>query len=378
MKVLAYCSDFCPSATFIYNGIVGLSKTNELVVVCHKRSKPKEFPYDNVRLIAKPKPNVIDYIKWQFIKRGIVYNFSNKKITKAIKTLVLEFKPDIFHLHFGPDAIYFLDNYDLRSEEQVFIHFHGYDASRMLIENPKYVKKLRLLFKKVNIHPIAVSEDMYNRMISFGLPIQKKRILYYGSDLNHFKRKENNLDEECKFFLQVSGFKEKKGHVYTLRAYKKFRDQYPEKKSKLILAGNGELFDMVKEEAKNLGLINSVEFPGFLSIYETKLLFEKADFFVHHSITDSRGDKEGIPNAIIEAMAMELPVICTLHSGIPELVEDSVHGYLIKEKDIDTYAQRMHDIFDWDKKPKNRNRVLKMFSKEVHVNKLLEFYNEVL
>ena len=76
----------------------------------------------------------------------------------------------------------------------------------------------------------------------------------------------------------------------------------------------------------------------------------------------------------MEAMALELPVITTWHSGIPELVEDGLNGFLIEEKDVDTYAEKMEEILSWGLIPENREVILKTFSLDVHMNKLLNLY----
>lgn len=68
---------------------------------------------------------------------------------------------------------------------------------------------------------------------------------------------------------------------------------------------------------------NCVEFPGWVSAWQAKKLMEKVHTFVHHSVT-------GHTSGNMEGMAMELPVIATYHSGIPELTEDGVHGFLME------------------------------------------------
>ena len=84
--------------------------------------------------------------------------------------------------------------------------------------------------------------------------------------------------------------------------------------------------------------------------------------------------KEGIPNAIMEAMAMELPVISTWHAGIPELVEDGVNGYLIEERNVEAYAKRMLDILHWKRIPANRFKIIEKFSIESHYKELTNIY----
>jgi len=103
----------------------------------------------------------------------------------------------------------------------------------------------------------------------------------------------------------------------------------------------------------------------------------EANIFVHHSVTGPSGDMEGIPNAIMEAMGMELPVLSSIHSGIPELVENGENGFLVQEFDVESYAERINDIYDWELQPKNRTKVLEAFEQEVHKKRLLDIYTSV-
>ncbi len=63
------------------------------------------------------------------------------------------------------------------------------------------------------------------------------------------------------------------------------------------------------------------------------------------SVTAANGEAEGIPNAVKEAMAMGMPVVATRHSGIPELVDDSITGYLVPERDAAGLAQRLDLLY---------------------------------
>ncbi|MEL6592627.1 MAG: glycosyltransferase, partial [Bacteroidota bacterium] len=111
---------------------------------------------------------------------------------------------------------------------------------------------------------------------------------------------------------------------------------------------------------------------------QARSLLASAECFVHHSVTATNGDTEGIPNAIMEAMAMEVPVIATIHAGIPELVEDGVNGYLIKEKDVKAYTKAMHDILVWPRKPENREKVLSAFERKQHARSLAQIYQQAV
>jgi glycosyltransferase involved in cell wall biosynthesis len=73
-----------------------------------------------------------------------------------------------------------------------------------------------------------------------------------------------------------------------------------------------------------------------------KNLLCESSVYVQHSVTDPvSGDAEGLPVAILEAAAAGLPVVSTLHEGIPDEVEHGVTGYLVKEFDVDAMAMYM-------------------------------------
>ena len=103
----------------------------------------------------------------------------------------------------------------------------------------------------------------------------------------------------------------------------------------------------------------------------------KSDIFVHHSSTAANGDQEGIPNAILEAMSMELPVLSTYHSGIPEAVIHNENGLLCNENDIETYSKQMAEICKWGLLPKNRKRIEEKFSIDLHIKELKSFYDNI-
>ena len=71
-----------------------------------------------------------------------------------------------------------------------------------------------------------------------------------------------------------------------------------------------------------------------------------AHIFLAPSVTAENGDQEGIPVVIMKAMALGLPIISTDHGGIPELVEDGVSGFLVKERDVDSLTTRLSYLID--------------------------------
>lgn len=378
MKVLVFCKSFAsPTLTFIYNEVTELAKSAEVLVLTCKRENEDLFPFENVLEIPFKTFSKLDSYVRKLQHKNFFWAFKNRTFRKQLEKEVLEFAPDVIHLHFGFEALFFLENIK-NNGIPIFISFHGYDASHKLT-SLRYRKNILKWLSKPFVKPIFVSEFMKRHVENtLGKKIPQSKILYYGTDLEFFKREENSPSSHP-IFLQVSSFAEKKGHEYTVLAFSKFIKRHPESVAKLVLAGVGPLLERIENLVEELKITDHVQFMGLVNRQQAKELMENASFFVHHSVTSaSVGDMEGIPNAIMEAMAMELPVLSTFHSGIPELVEDGVHGFLVTERDIDAYADKMSEILSWNKQTKNREKVELFFEKKRHAKKLLEFYHAAI
>ena len=70
-------------------------------------------------------------------------------------------------------------------------------------------------------------------------------------------------------------------------------------------------------------------------------ILDNCQLFVAPSVTATDGNQEGIPNVPKEAMAMGLPVVSTQHSGIPELDQDGISGFLVRERDAEAIAEKL-------------------------------------
>ena len=147
------------------------------------------------------------------------------------------------------------------------------------------------------------------------------------------------------------------------------------KEVKLILVGDGENRRAVEEKAKSLGLEDRVLFLGKRT--DVNRLLRGADIFIFPSLT------EGLPLAVIEAMASGMPIIASRVGGIPELVQPEVNGFLINPNsfsDIKRAVEKL--VFDRDLRIQmgQNSRILfeKEFSLEQMTNKYKEVYHKAL
>jgi glycosyltransferase involved in cell wall biosynthesis len=132
---------------------------------------------------------------------------------------------------------------------------------------------------------------------------------------------------------------EKKGLPVTLSAFAVFLDRYPN--ATLTIAGEGPLLDELQKLTRELKIEERVSFTGFVSQEQLREIYYQSHIFLHPSQIARDGNQEGVPNAMLEAMASGLPVFATEHGGIPEAIENNISGVLVPERDPETLARAL-------------------------------------
>jgi len=142
--------------------------------------------------------------------------------------------------------------------------------------------------------------------------------------------------------LALGRFVEKKGFDVLIRACGLLRDQGVD--FTLTLAGDGGQASALKRLTAELGLEDRISFPGFVSHDTVPGLLMDADVFVMPCKVSGTGDRDGIPNVIMEALSYRLPVVSTDVSGIGEVVIDNQTGVLAPQKDPVALAAGIHRL----------------------------------
>jgi colanic acid/amylovoran biosynthesis glycosyltransferase len=222
---------------------------------------------------------------------------------------------------------------------RLVVHFHGYDAhmTRVLSD---YRERYRELGQKAGA-VIAVSEKMREALTSYGIPKSKICLVRYGVDPSAFREKQNF--PSTPLFFGVGRFVDKKAPYLTLLAFRQVLDAFPD--ARLVLAGEGELWEATRNLAEALGIEQAVSFPGVILPERVARYMQEATAFVQHSVMPRygpmAGDSEGTPVAVTEALMTGLPVISTRHAGIGEVVRDGESGFLVDERDTRAMANAM-------------------------------------
>ncbi len=191
-------------------------------------------------------------------------------------------------------------------------------------------------YSKLNL--VAISQGVKKVLVKDGIAADRINVIYSGVPIPVIPEKEATEGMKKKLGLDgytvfgtVANFSPHKDLPTLLRAYAVYRAT--DNRCKLLMVGDGPLFDAIKKLAEELKISDSVIFTGFRT--DVALLMSCMDVFMVSSML------EGLNTSIIDAMHMGLPVIATNTGGIGELVEEDINGFLVPVQEPDLMAEKM-------------------------------------
>ncbi|MEO1761671.1 MAG: glycosyltransferase [Cyanobacteria bacterium J06629_18] len=296
-------------------------------------------------------------------------------------------KYDIIHCQFGRQAIckfgpYSYEGLVLREigavEGKLLTTFRGYDISWYLHQYGENVYDG--LFEKGDFF-YTNCEFFRQRVIQLGCDEQK--IVVHGSGINcsRFTFKARYPDASGLIRIATTGrLVEKKGIEYAIRAIAEVAKVYPNVEFNII--GDGELKERFLQIIQELEITDKVNLKGWRNQKEIISILDETHIFIAPSVTASDGNQDAPVNTLKEAMAMGLPVIGTLHGGIPELVEDGISGFLVPERDEKAIAQKLIYLIEhpeiWEKMGlSGRKKVETHYDTDKLNSELVEMYQQI-
>jgi glycosyltransferase involved in cell wall biosynthesis len=200
----------------------------------------------------------------------------------------------------------------------------------------------------------ACSGDLAARLAALGGPSDRMVLVPYGVDAEAFKpgvlgadalRAQLGLAPDQPVLFSIGRMVYKKGFNILLDAMPRVLARHP--KAVLVLAGYGDLFQDLKAQATRLGITGSVIMPGAVPHDEVPVYFEMADAAVFPSVHDQRGNVDGLPNVLLEAMALGKPIVASRIAGIPQVIADGDNGLLVPEGDGPALAAAINRLLDY-------------------------------
>lgn len=337
------------SETFVLDQIEGcLERGIEVGVVCNETTFGKERNIDDPRW--RNLPGGVEQW-WGALGplRPSLRKWSGKLWDKASTALDIAFagkleKYDVIVAHFGNNGLRVARSMKRRRIATPLVTiFHGHDVGAPMHDGT--LSRYEVVFQQGALQ-LPVNGFFRNALIEAGAASDTVAVHHMGVDTDAIGFQAVARSDATLSLVSVCRLTEKKGIEFALRALAEVQAVRPDIDWSYTIIGGGELLDAMKQLAARLNISDRVAFLGPRPHSEVKQRLSKAHVFVLPSVRARDGDLEGIPVALMEAMAAGLTVVSTYHSGIPELIEDGRTGLLAPERDVGALAQKLIWIAD--------------------------------
>lgn len=349
--VVSLCGTFLkPEMLSVYRQIAGLRR-HRTVVFTERRLNAEQFPFEPVVVMQRPPPAVRARRRKQRQRGNFIRRFWYKHLLKQwppperprraapvappvyddsynLCDLLRERQPQLAHVYYGHKAVKYLPMLR-RWGGPLVVSFHGVDVTGSVYRESDPAT-LTEVFDHAQLI-LARSQSLLDQLAALGCPPGKLRLNRTPVPLDAIPRALRRPPADGRWhLLQACRLIPKKGLRTSLLAMRIVAEVWPG--AVLTLAGDGPLAGEMQALAAELGLERHVRFVGWCAQPELLALYRDAHLFLHPSETTEAGDREGIPNSLLEGMAAGLPAVATWHGGIPEAVRDGFNGLLAPER----------------------------------------------
>ena len=261
------------------------------------------------------------YLAWRIRKRGVSHIHAHFAVNAATIGLVVSRLLEITYSLTVHNNI-FTDQLILRSKlESAKFIISISDFSRDFLLN--YAPDIEALASKIHIVHCGISAESFQRTAPYlnGTGIEPSYVPH---------------------LVTLSSFAERKGMPILVEACRILNERGV--RFQCTIAGNGAQWPLVKEMVARYDLEDTVKLPGRYFQEQINSYLNDASVFALACVTAQNGDMDGVPVALMESMAMEVPTISTRVSGIPELIDDGVNGLLVPERDAPALADAIERV----------------------------------
>jgi glycosyltransferase involved in cell wall biosynthesis len=292
-----------------------------------------------------------------------------------IRDFINEERPNILHSHGYKSNFYAWRAVSKRNLCWIASN-HGKRVGMML----SVYNMLNILFMKQADKVITVSEKIADEMRRSGIPQEKIIVIDNGVDFKKFanNKKSNELRKSFGFngnhrvIGTVASLTKEKGHIYLIEAARKVVDAFPD--CCFMIVGDGDQRKLLEERTAQLGLTEKVLFVG--SRKDIPEILSILDLFVLPSL------KEGLPIALLEAMAARLPIIATKVGAISKVIVNNETGILVDSGSADSLRTAMLDLLHDRQKAKKLasrgfRKVETEYSSQIMGSQYLKLYRTI-
>lgn len=250
----------------------------------------------------------------------------------AIAAAVREAGVEHLHAHFATIATRMAMTVSLLTGVPFSFTAHAKDIFRETVDRELFAELVRRA-------AFCVTVSDFNRKFILdhtpGIAAEKVVRLYNGVDLAALQPGSERTTPEIPHIVSIGRLVPKKGFDHLLRALKTASDRGL--RFRATIAGDGEAKDDLLRLRGELGLDSVVSFPGAMAHERILELLQEATLFALACVADGDGNMDALPTVLLEALALDLPIVSTRLTGIPEIVGDGT-GLLCEPGDDDAFA----------------------------------------
>jgi glycosyltransferase involved in cell wall biosynthesis len=242
---------------------------------------------------------------------------------------VRRFRPDILHAHdYKTDILAVLLGRWFGARTLTTMHGFVSRGGRLEV----YYRLDHWALRRLD-HVVAVSDDLYQMLPALGIPPTRRSLLPNGIDVQQFARRRSTREARASLGMDASRLvigavgrlAAEKGFDLLIQAFDRILGTGLD--AELVIVGEGQERPRLEALIAQLGRGDRVRLLGYQA--EVRHLYEAFDVFALSS------RREGLPNVVLEAMALEVPVVATRVAGVPGMIEDGIDGLLVEPESVD-------------------------------------------
>lgn len=344
LRVMHFVQRFSPlTETFLYDSVRALERQNvDCRILTLERVAPETRPFPSVDVEPWPSRWNARTIAAGLLarlrlldRREVVWPELRRRLTLRVRAVA----PHLIHAHFGPAAVW-IAPVAARAGVPLVVSFYGADISQLPLD-PFWRSRYPGLWQAAGAVTV-LSDVMREAVVGLGCPVEKVRVIRLSRDLRGLRPRP--APTSVSRFVSVGRLTEKKGHLDTIAAFERLLASGADVRLRIV--GEGKLREALSVYIRTHGLDEHIELVGALDNAEVLREMTRADAFILCSRTSAKGDQEGTPTVFVEAQALNLPCVGTLHAGIPEMIPEENHWLLAPEGDVPEIADRVRALID--------------------------------
>ena len=254
---------------------------------------------------------------------------------------------NLMHSHFAQTGWQFL-RVGERLHIPYVVSFYGVDYECRPMQNPVWRKRYQQLFQKADLF---LCEGAHGTKIlrKIGCPEEKIRIARLGVNVSEIPFWQRTKKQEELHLIQIASFTRKKGHTYTIEAFKQALPDCPNMTLTFVGGDRQGIKSQLQAQIQNTPAEEKTVFLEAIDFHQLHDFMKEYQVFIHPSCyTDEMDCEGGAPVVLLDAQATGMPVISTTHCDIPDEVVHGKTGVLTPEKDIGALTNSIRKFYTMD------------------------------